>query len=189
MEELINQIRRIYMLSEDTLLSMEGFLKKEFIKKNTCLLIEGQICNRLWFIEKGFVRIYYLNDGVDKTMWFLKDKDFLISVYSFFTHQPSYEYIETIEDCNLISISYSDLQHLYKKHTDFNIVGRVITERYYMLSEQRSVLLRTTTVEERLHTLLNVHPNIFSKVSARYIASYIGCQPETLSRIRKRKNI
>lgn len=187
MEQLINQIRQFSSLSDNTLNSLKLHLKKESIKKHSMLLKEGQTCNRLWFIKEGFVRVYYLHDGEDKTTWFLRENDFVISVYSFFSQQSSNEFIEVLEDSTLLSISFSSLQKMYSQHADFNAIGRLIMEHYYVLSEQRTLLLRTTSVEDRLNHLLDRIPDIFKKASAKQVASYIGCQPETLSRIRKYK--
>jgi len=62
----------------DSILRVKDFGKKEF------LLREGQVCDRIYFVEKGLVRIYYLKDGVEMCSGLLLEGGFMISVESFF---------------------------------------------------------------------------------------------------------
>ena len=71
-----------------------------------------------------------------------------------------------------------------KEFIEFNIVGRVITEMYYTLSEERLYGMRSHTAEERLRFLLDKHPALLLRAPLGYIASYLGISSETLSRIR-----
>ena len=112
------------------------------------------------------------------------DGDFIISVHSFFQQTPSYECIELLEEASLISISFQDLQAMYHRHVEFNVVGRVLTEKYYGLSEERLIHLRMQTARERYASLLAAHPAVFQRASLKQIASYLGIPPETLSRLR-----
>jgi len=72
----------------------------------------------------------------------MKEGDFMISVESFFNQKESYESIQALEDCEVYSASYNDVQNLYNKFPEYNFVGRVLTEKYYVLSEQRLYSLR-----------------------------------------------
>lgn len=159
-------------------------LRKESFLKKTLLLKEGLVCDRLYFIEKGFVRAYYYKHEQEITSWFMQENEMIISVYSFFNQQPALENIETIEDSTLISISFDDLQRLYRLYPEFNFIGRVMAERYYCLSEERLMTMRMQSTQEKFDTLLRSHPEIMSRAALKHIASYLGMKPETLSRLR-----
>jgi hypothetical protein len=73
---------------------------------------------------------------------------------------------------------------LYRKYPEYNIIGRILTEHYYVLSEERLFSLRLHLVEERYKSLLQMHPEIFKRAPLKYIATYLGMTPETLSRLR-----
>lgn len=160
-------------------------VEKEFPRK-TLLLKQGKICREVCFIVKGLARAFYFKNDTDITSWIMRENDMIISVNSFFRQQPSHENIELLEDSLLVTLSYDHLLDLYEKYPPFNYVTRVLTEHYYILSEERSYAMRMNTGRERYEQLLQHDPEIFQRVPLKHIASYLGMKPETLSRIRAR---
>jgi hypothetical protein len=114
----------------------------------------------------------------------MREGDVMISVFSFFTQQPGEENIELLEDCRLQSISWTQLQGIYADFPEFNYHGRVLTEKYYIESEHRAMLLRNGSAAERYALLLKMHPDIVRRVPLWMIASHINVSHEALSRIR-----
>lgn len=112
--------------------------------------------------------------------------DFVISIISFLTQQPSEEYLELLEPTVALSITYDQLQVLYRDFPEFNYTGRLLIEKYYVLSEQRATHLRSRTATERYELLLQNFPAVFQRVAVQHIASHLGMAPETLSRLRNR---
>ena len=167
--------------------ALQDALVREERQKKSSILQEGQIAHRIYFVEEGYLRGYYLKNGEDLSTWFMKKDDFVISIISFYTQTPSEEHIETLEDCILWSISYDSLHELYQQFPEFNLVGRVLTEKYYVLSEQRTQNLRKKTTTERYLHLVSTFPDISDHVSLKHIASYLGITSETLSRLRGKK--
>ena len=149
------------------------------------LLTDGKICNKVYFIEQGIARAFYYKDDQDTTSWLMKEGDWIISVHSFYGQRPSHENIELLEDSILTSLGYADLQSIYQEFPEFNFVGRVLTEYYYTLSEERAFSLRLQNAEDRYKTLLNTNPEIFNRAPLKYIASYLGITDTSLSRIRR----
>lgn len=166
---------------------LSGVIQSKDISKKSFLLKEGQVCNHIYFIEKGFIRSFYMKDGKEITAWFMKEDDFIISVNSFYKREPSYEYIQAIEDSTVNFVHYDDLQKLYNDFVEFNINGRLLTIHYYILSEERLYSMRKQSAEERIKFLLDKHPEIFRRAPLGYIATYLGISLETLSRIRARR--
>jgi len=113
--------------------------------------------------------------------------EFIISVYSFFSRKPSFENIEVLEDCVLQSINWDQLQFIYKDFPEFNLTGRIVTEQYYIRSEERAISLQTLTAKQRYENLLQTYPGILQKVTLGQIASYLSIKQETLSRIRGKR--
>ncbi|RZJ49684.1 MAG: Crp/Fnr family transcriptional regulator [Flavobacterium sp.] len=156
------------------------------VKRKTCLLNAGEKSDAIYFIISGAARVYYLDkEGAETTSWFLFENEFLISVYSFFTGEPSFEYLETIEDCTLIMLNRNTLNELYLQYLEFNVIGRKLTEYYYIRNEKQANDLRMLTAKQRYQALLTSNPKLINRVSLGYIASYLGITQETLSRIRK----
>ncbi|WP_293743676.1 Crp/Fnr family transcriptional regulator [uncultured Pedobacter sp.] len=175
----------IYPISDklkDDIIKNSGVLE---VAKKTRLLSSGDKSNAIYFIISGTARIYYLDkEGKESNTWFLFENELLISVYSFYTGNPSFEYIETLDDCKLISLKRERLDYLYNKYMEFNFLGRKLTEYYYMRNELQANELRMLSAKERYERLLERSPALFQRVSLSHIASYLGISRETLSRIR-----
>lgn len=184
---LIQVISSILPISVDLEKRLQEILHIESFPKKHFLLKEGQVCNHIYFIAKGLVRSYHLKGDKEVTNWFMKESDLIISVSSFYKRVPSKEYVHLLEDCTLLSIHYDELQQLYKDFVEFNIVGRVLTEKYYILSEERLAAIRLQKAEDRLHFISETYPDILQRASLGHIASYLGITLETISRIRAKR--
>lgn len=186
MERLLNFLNSVYPLSKDLTEYLRQNLKGELIKKKEMLLEKGRICKNIFFIEEGLVRCFYLLNDKEVCSWFMKEGDVIISVESFFKQMPSYESIQALEDCMVHFISYEQLMYAYKSFIEFNFIGRMLTEKYYILSERRLYSLRMHKAVERYEDLINTDPEIVRRVPSKYIASYLGVSLETLSRVKSK---
>ncbi len=191
METLLFIVSQIITVSPALKTAIAHSIKRETFKRKDFLLSPNAVSNKIYFIERGLARGFYLKestkDTIDITTWVMKENEFIISIVSFYSRQLSYEYIEALEDITAWSINYESIQQLYQTFPEFNAVGRVLTEKYYVQSERRSYYLRTQTAEERLRSLLLDFPTIFSRVKHHHVASLLGIKPETLSRAMKKK--
>ena len=166
---------------------LESHLKPIQLSKKEFLLTEGNICRNIYFVADGFLRAFYLKDEKEITSWFMGKGEVIISVHSFFTQSLSAENIEVLDDCTLFSLSYDELQYAYRAFPEMNIIGRILTEQYYILSEERAIALRQFTARERYENLLITNHGILQKASLGQIASHLGISQETLSRVRAQK--
>src|SRR4051812_15242581 len=96
------------------ILEEKSFLKREYFLK------AGHVCRNIYFITSGLVRCYYHKGDTEVCSWFMKEGDLMISVESFYSQTASYESIQAIEDCEVYSADYFDLQHLYKDFQEYN---------------------------------------------------------------------
>ncbi|MBI1767623.1 MAG: Crp/Fnr family transcriptional regulator [Bacteroidetes bacterium] len=183
-EVLIQSISKIHPLSQALIDRLSNVTRQVSFPKKTTLLTQGNICDKVYFIEKGLARAFYLKEGQEVTSWLMQENDFIFSVNSFYGQKPSYENIELLEDSILTSLGYHELQSIYRDFLEFNIIGRVLTEYYYTLSEERTFSLRLQTTKDRYESLLKMQPEIFNRVPLKYIASYLGMSAETFSRLR-----
>ncbi|RZJ89257.1 MAG: Crp/Fnr family transcriptional regulator [Chryseobacterium sp.] len=157
----------------------------ETFKAKEILIRPGNTAQRIYFVKEGFLRAYFIDQkGNQCTTWFVSPGDLMISVYSFFSQQPAEEYIEVLQEATLQSLTWHQLQSYYADFPQGNLIGRVMTERYYILSEERSINLRIQSPEQRYLALLQRHPNIEQLTTTANIASHLGITRETLSRLR-----
>jgi CRP-like cAMP-binding protein len=187
MHPVITLLNSIYPLTPFLQDKMADILKEKSFLKKEYLLKAGHVCRNIFFIEKGLVRCFHNSNDQEVCSWFMKEGDLMISVESFYTQRESFESIQALEDCKVYSVGYSDLQNLYKNYLEFNFIGRILTEKYYVLSEQRTNALRMQRASDRYRFISNNHPELVKRVHSKYIASYLGVSEETLSRIKSEK--
>ncbi len=158
------------------------------IKKRTKILKIGEVENHISFINKGVVRFYIPKEDKEKeiTFGFCFSNEFVSAYDSFLTQQPSLYELEALTDIEMWSISYDDLQEVYSKTSIGNALGRLSSERLYLIKSKREQSLLNETAEERYLKLFDERPKLIKEIPLKYIASYIGVTAQALSRIRKR---
>lgn len=185
MEKLIKTLEQYAPISEETFQAIAEIAICRAFKKGDFVLREGQVCQHIGFIEEGLIRMFYYNDGKDVTTAFAEEEDPCLSVYSFISQEPSLESIEILEPSQIWFITYQQLQDLYKKFPSFNLIGRLLTEHYYIMLEQHTRMLKDKSSKERYWDFVNRRPEIIQRASLTHIASFLGMTKENLSRIRR----
>lgn len=185
--ELIQYLSNFISISKPLETEINSITKSVVFSKGQTLININERCDSMFFIVKGLVRGYYLDDGKDVTNWFAQESEFATCFYSFITKTSSFEILETLEDCELIQIPHSSLQNLYTKFPETERIGRIITETYYIKLEERILNIQFKTAKERYQKLVLSKSSIYQRASLGQIASYLGITQETLSRIRAEK--
>lgn len=188
MRKVVEFLHSIQPLSEELKVYLYDYLRTDIIQKKVRLLRPGQICDRIYFVEKGLLRCFIRQGDEEICKWFMKEGDVVISVNSFFNQVPSTETIESMEKCELHSITFKQLQELYRRHPEFRSIGQQLTETYYCRSEVRADNLIMKTSDERYIDLIRNDPELQrKKVPDKYLASYLGMSLATYSRIKNQQ--
>ncbi|HAO08936.1 MAG TPA: Crp/Fnr family transcriptional regulator [Chryseobacterium sp.] len=185
-EKLINIVKSIIGLTPKEVECIQLLWKKKSIKKGDFFLSEGKVCKEVGFIVKGVMRYYINHDGEDKTYAFAQENNFVCNYESFIPQTPSTKIIQALEDCEILHISYADLQTLYKSIRHGERFGRLIIEQVFIHTLQDLSSFYTDTPELRYEKFLKKHADLQQRISQYHIASYVGVKPQSLSRIRKR---
>lgn len=184
-QRVISLFESIFPLEEALKEDIKNWSEVISVKKKEKLVHQGETSKYIYFIYKGAIRSYYTNqEGHENISWLLFENELAIAVYSFFSQKPSFETLETLEDSILLRLSFEKLNQLYLTYPSFNYIGRLLTEQYYIRSEEKANALRMLTAKERYATLLSQYPQVIQRVSLGHIASYLGITQHTLSRIR-----
>ncbi|MBN9297735.1 MAG: Crp/Fnr family transcriptional regulator [Filimonas sp.] len=153
--------------------------------KGDFLLRQGQVENYIYFLNKGATRSYFLRDGKEFTVDFLFRGDFSTAYYSLITREPSTMFIELLEDAEVVMLSFQHLQEFYAKYKNGEKIGRLMAEHQYVKRLRKEMDLLSRTAEERYLQLLERSPELVQNISVKHLSTYLGIQPESLSRIRK----
>ncbi|MBE0648856.1 MAG: Crp/Fnr family transcriptional regulator [Bacteroidales bacterium] len=153
--------------------------------KNDLLLKSGQVENYLNFLVSGIARLCLSSDTKEFTLRFNFPGQFFNAYSSFFTRTPSSYSIKAITDIRLYRMSFNQLEELYKVATNAPTIGRRALEYFYLLKEQREIRLLCFTAEENYRELQKEQPDLIQRIPQKYLASYLGITPQSLSRIRR----
>ncbi|MCK4922637.1 MAG: Crp/Fnr family transcriptional regulator [Bacteroidales bacterium] len=152
----------------------------------TNLLKEGQIAKDAFFVIKGCVRKYSIENGEEKTSAFYTEFQSAINFDSMANQSPSKYFFTCTEDTSVAIINSEKENALYKKFPRFGEVCRVEMEKMFGASQEEFSTFKNATPNERYLNLLKNRPNLIQRVPQYQLASYLGIKPETLSRIRGR---
>jgi CRP-like cAMP-binding protein len=187
MRKVVEFLNSIQPLSEELKMYLYEYLRTDILSKKIRLLRPGQICDRIYFVEKGLLRCFIRRGDEEICKWFMKEGDVVISVNSFFNQEASTETIESIEECEVHSITFAQLQELYRRHPEFRLVGQQLTETYYCRSEVRADNLILKNSDERYIDLIRSYPDLEKRVPNKYLASHLGMSFATYSRIKNQQ--
>lgn len=167
-----------------------AFLTNSFVavrkKKNDFILIHGQKAEYLYFLSKGFVRIFHENEkGDETTSQILMSNDFVTSFESFINQSVSKENIQCISDCELLCITKQRHDLLYKNISEWQVFCQSVYEGYIIRAQQRTYILQNLSALDRYAKLLQTYPDIVLNTPVKHLATYLGIKPQSLSRIRK----
>lgn len=154
------------------------------VKKDDFLLTQGGICKDLLFVQNGCLRLYYLKDDIEVSVWFSFEHSSAIDVYSFISEKPSNYFIQAIEDSQILSLSKIELNKLQISQPKIQIMMKNFWEDVVLNLISRFTALQTDSAEQRYLDLL-AKPAYMQSIPLKYLASFIGVTPTSLSRIRK----
>lgn len=186
MEEVRKSLESIVKLNDSDWNIFSSKLKMREFKKDTSLLKSGERERYLSFIIEGSARTYIPKMENDITVGFTFEKEFVCAYTSFLTREPSIYQIDALSNMVLWSLTYKDLQDIYKQTQNGNIIGRITAENLFLIKSKREESLLTQSAEERYLNLFKERPNLIKEIPLKYIASYIGITPQALSRIRRK---
>lgn len=156
------------------------------VPAKTVLLEEGKVAERLYFIRKGCLRLFFYDEGKDITFQFFFEGDFVASFDSLHKRIPSLFSLESIEPSELAVVGREDFYGLVNSDMSLRqMYEEKLIDRFHVYQQLFLSRIKNTP-QQRYEELLREHPDIVRRVPQHYIASYLGITPVSLSRIRGR---
>lgn len=185
-EQLVRLITQNVPLSDTERELCIQYFEPVLYPKNRVLEEEGKIPGYLYFVVSGFVRLFHYNDKGDEITSHINCPPGFITSYTNFINQTrSEENLESITECELLRITKTHLDLLTQQSPAFKDFSILVFQQSLSYNEKRSKELATLSAEQRYLKLINEHPEILHHVPMQYIASFLGMNPKSLSRIRK----
>jgi CRP-like cAMP-binding protein len=178
-------ISRFVHLSDTELDEITNKFRSKVVKKNDYLLKQGDTCKDFVFVQKGCVRLYYVKDDIEISVWFAFHPSSAIEIYSFISENPSEYFIQAIEESEVLYLPKTELKKFYQTHPKMHEMMRNFWEAVLLDLINRFTALEKDSAEKRYLDLLN-KPAYLEAIPQKYLASFIGVTPTSLSRIRKK---
>lgn len=154
-------------------------------EKNEFLIQAGQVEQYIYYVVEGMVRLSINDNGKDISLDFIFSDDFASAYSSFLTGQPTAFTVQALTDVQAIRFSRTNLLSLYDQSHKAERIGRLIAEHAFLRKTRREVQFLTSNAKQRYVQLLEQNPLLVQTISVRHLASYLGIEPESLSRIRR----
>ncbi len=185
MKNLEQLISRIHPMSQG---AKEAFVSKfkeaQHLKKKEFLIKEGQLVDGLYYVASGVLRAYYEKDGEEVTFNFYFGPTIFTDFISVYEKTPSKMNVVVLEDCEVYYANMKEMEQLAEKDVDITQLFLKFFQILYLYNHKRQLSMIYNTPEERYLELLELRPKVFQQMPLKYIATYLGVKPETLSRLR-----
>ena len=185
-DQLRTNFSRFVELTEAEFEEFTAKMKPKTLEKNEFFLREGEVCTKAIFINTGCLRYFFTVDGMEKTGQFFFESTWYTDLESYLSGEPSEQNIQALETTQCLVINKADLLQLYAQSHKFERFGRLLVEHGFLGLRHKNKILTNMSPEERYLDLIQNRPKVIDRVLQVHIASYLGIQPESLSRIRKR---
>ncbi|HVI47057.1 MAG TPA: Crp/Fnr family transcriptional regulator [Chitinophaga sp.] len=155
--------------------------------KDEILVREGMASNRMFFVKKGCLRIYFLQaDGTEATRYIAFENNFATALMAFITQEPSLEYVQALESSELLYISRGEFYDMMNKVPGWEHFYRKYLESAYVNNTNRLMSFITMDATARYKLLLEENPAIVQRLSNKMVANYLGITQEALSRLKSK---
>lgn len=153
-------------------------------KRKTIFTAKGETEKHLYFITEGVQRAYYLtSDDKEATLIFTYPYSFSGVADSFLTQTPSRYFFETLTHSEFLRTTYSQISTLLDRYPNFERFIRLATSHALRGALERQIELQTFTAEQKFTTLLTRSPQVLRLIPHKYLASYLGIDAATFSRL------
>lgn len=186
---LFKYMTKFTSLSDEEQQAIVDDILIEEYKKGTVLLRQGDVPTKCYFVLKGIVRQYLIDEaGKEVTSNFFTEEQ-AVSIFN--RHQqnkPSAYTLTCLEDCILVVGELDDEKGMFNKHLQLESMVRIMVEENLGEVQDELTSFIASAPEERYKALLRKRPHLVNRVPQHQLATYLGITPESLSRIKKRVN-
>jgi CRP-like cAMP-binding protein len=188
-DNLLNYCSKFIQLTKLDKEAIEQNFKPIKLKRKDFLLKEGMACDFVAFLNSGVIRHYHIKDGNEITCDITLHNNFITDFKSLTLNIPSNYYFQVLKDAELFIIKKTDLFNLYIENRNIESFGRIMAEQVALRTIEIAMSLSSEKPEARVDNLIKKRPDLFQEVPQRYLAHLLGISPESLSRIRARRNL
>ncbi len=177
-------VSKLHSLQDDEWQDFSRIWQTVSYKRKTVLTTAGEVERHLYFVVEGVQRAFYIGDKHPEcTIVFTYPFSFSGVADSFLTQTPSRYFLETLTASKMLRTTYRQVQQLMDKHHNIERLIRIATSFALMGALERQVELMSFSAEEKFKILLKRSPHVLQLIPHKYLASYLGLDPTTFSKL------
>lgn len=181
-----NYFHSLFSIQDEVVEKITEKFNQFELKANDVLLDQNTISTKTYFLEKGYVRSYLLNeDNEEITTNIYAAPCFVNDFLSFFRQQPTKEIYQAVTDCTFWETGLENVQYNFHNIPEFREFSRLLFVLNYHNIHNRLIEMASQKASTRYSNLMKKDPDIFQHVPLKIIASYLGIKDSSLSRIRR----
>lgn len=176
--------RKYSTMTHDELDTLESILVPMKFAKGQKILSEGEVCQSIYYIDRGLIRQFYYKHGKEVTEHIGDDHSIFMCIESLFKEEPTRLQVEAIEQSVIYALPKAEFEKVALHNVNIQILYRKILEESLILSQIHADLVRFETAQDRYKKMCKLMPQVVLRAPLVFIASYLQMTPETLSRVR-----
>jgi len=178
--------KRISIPNEDLEKSFQHSTLRLY-KKGDYILRMGEYCRFIGFLNSGIiVSTIIKDDGKEIASNFTPENCFFTYTEGISSNMPSHKNFIALEHCEMLILEKEKLPLIFSFNSKFEtLFTHILAEelKNVLMTEQNN---RTLSAENRYLKFIESYPDAFNRIPLKYIAGYLGIEPPSLSRLRKR---
>jgi CRP-like cAMP-binding protein len=187
MSRFLDSCQQLSHIDTKAIADISEKLQNKDLQKGNFLLKEGQICENLYFIDSGLVKMYSMHNDKEFIMRFFPEDSFFTQLKSFNFKKTSDYSLIALEITSVTYLTYQDLQILCSKyHCVESFYRNLLSLATSKLMDRISEMLEENPAQ-RYNSFVTDNSDILQRISLGDLARYIGISQVSLSRIRSRK--
>lgn len=174
------------LIEDRHLIQFKEALRIRHFGKNEEVYSHGEHHDTIFFVTQGLVRSYYLNTkGEEKNAWFIKEYEFITDYPCFLSGRKSNYTFQCMEDTKGVELPKEAIYEAYGAYSSIEKYGRLIAEEVVKMMQTRIEDLLFLSAKERYQKVLAYENDLVNRISVSHLASYLGIERQSLTRIRK----
>lgn len=185
MEAFRAHLEKFISINEEELGSVLSYFRVLEVKKKEQLLSEGETCRLMFFVVKGCLRKFFINEkGVEQTTEFAIENWWITDTFAYEKQLKTDFCIQSVEQSVVLAIDFQHREELLEKHPVMERYFRIMYQRSSAAAERRIRYLYELSKEESYIQFSTLYPWFIQRIPQYLVASFLGFTPEYLSEIR-----
>jgi CRP-like cAMP-binding protein len=185
-KQLAQHLKKYTEVGEKEIQPILSYFRTITVAKKVNLLEAGQVCRHHYFVGKGCLRMFFINEkGNEQTSQFAIENWWLTDHSGFLNQRETDFFIQAVEHCELLVIDFSAQEDLLHAHPCMERYFRKIYEIAYGAAQQGTKFRYNLSGEDLYLHFVTAFPDFANRIPQYLLASYLGITPEYLSEIKK----